>query len=478
MWREKYKPEQEIVSQRNYSSKHFDLGNGKRVAILTGLLHAWDGKKFIELPPIPKIEGKLLDKPKKLHKLLDIPHWASCEVQDEGRAILFKDKNGVLIWKHSDVAVYDADVDPYIRDEEDKITGVDKTKVVPSKFVVQGSEVLLEVPGGLKYPLKVDPAGEIGQGTAPDSFISLYNPNYNNSLSDYLMIYALPNWRNRIIIRFDLSVLPVGVNIESTRLYLYQYSHNIEVDRTYDIHRVDHNTPNYETDWEEGGGYYGGVTWNNYKTGTAWGTSGGNFNSTQTDSITVGIVDNVWVIWNVTPDCDALEQRSWIIKDSDESNSTGYQRRFHSRQYTTDTSLRPYLEITYVVATKTNKFVYDNYPPLTWVQTTKVDFEAGVLNNTSATAKPGSVLPLSTTGNTIASQVHDTEIEDSGWFKLEWKEQVTGDGDIKFEVRASDTSFLKDDVTPDWVNLGVQNSPITEGLPRGRYKQWRASLEV
>ena len=46
---------------------------------------------------------------------------------------------------------------------------------------------------------------------------------------------------------------------------------------------------------------------------------------------------------------------------------------------------------------------------------------------------------------------------------------------ITFEVRASDTSFTKDDSVIPWLSVGG-TSPVTSGLPSGRYKQWRAIL--
>jgi len=76
---------------------------------------------------------------------------------------------------------------------------------------------------------------------------------------------------------------------------------------------------------------------------------------------------------------------------------------------------------------------------------------------------------------TIASQVLDTEIAGSKWGELSWYKTLPTDTNITFEVRASDTSFAKDDVTPSWTSVG-DTSPVTSGLPSGRYKQWRANL--
>jgi hypothetical protein len=75
---------------------------------------------------------------------------------------------------------------------------------------------------------------------------------------------------------------------------------------------------------------------------------------------------------------------------------------------------------------------------------------------------------------TIDSQVLDTGIDGARWDGLFWQETLPAGTNITFEVRASDTlsgGF------PDasWVPVGVP-SPITSGLPSGRYMQWRATL--
>ena len=76
---------------------------------------------------------------------------------------------------------------------------------------------------------------------------------------------------------------------------------------------------------------------------------------------------------------------------------------------------------------------------------------------------------------TIASQVWDTGVAGAGWDALCWDETLQSDTDITFEVRASDTLFAKDAATPSWTSVGGA-SPVTSGLPSGRYMQWRAAL--
>jgi hypothetical protein len=77
--------------------------------------------------------------------------------------------------------------------------------------------------------------------------------------------------------------------------------------------------------------------------------------------------------------------------------------------------------------------------------------------------------------NTIASQVLDAGIAGARWDALFWDETLQSNTNVTFEVRADDTLFVKDDVTPLWIAVGGI-SPVTSGLPSGRYKQWRAIL--
>jgi hypothetical protein len=76
---------------------------------------------------------------------------------------------------------------------------------------------------------------------------------------------------------------------------------------------------------------------------------------------------------------------------------------------------------------------------------------------------------------TIASEVLDTTIAGSEWAELAWDSTLPSGTSIILEVRASDTVFLKTDTTLSWTSVGG-TSPVTAGLPSGRYKQWRAVL--
>jgi hypothetical protein len=126
---------------------------------------------------------------------------------------------------------------------------------------------------------------------------------------------------------------------------------------------------------------------------------------------------------------------------------------------------------------------FDFTAATSWTPATLNDanFKARIwyLNNGAFGAVSLDYLPLRVTyrvpSGTIASQVFDTARTGSRWDAIFWDETLLANTDITFEVRASDTAFLKNDVSLSWMSVGG-TSPVGSGLPAGRYKQWRATL--
>ena len=83
-------------------------------------------------------------------------------------------------------------------------------------------------------------------------------------------------------------------------------------------------------------------------------------------------------------------------------------------------------------------------------------------------------LGASLTG-TLASAVKDTNVSACRWDSLAWTATTPAGTTLTIEVRASDTPFLLTDASPSWTAVGG-TSPVTSGLPAGRYKQWRTTL--
>ncbi len=97
---------------------------------------------------------------------------------------------------------------------------------------------------------------------------------------------------------------------------------------------------------------------------------------------------------------------------------------------------------------------------------------SGVTSGGALAILPGAQNALSAT---VSSAVLDTGIVGDRWDALIWDETLPNKTDITFEVRASDTPFGAGDGAPSWTAVGG-TSPISSGLPAGRYKQWRATL--
>jgi hypothetical protein len=97
------------------------------------------------------------------------------------------------------------------------------------------------------------------------------------------------------------------------------------------------------------------------------------------------------------------------------------------------------------------------------------------LSMTKAFITYGAETSKYTSTGTIASQVLNTGVAGARWDALFWDEILESGTNITFHVRASDTSFAKDAGSPSWTLAG-DTSPVTSGLPSGRYMQWRATL--
>jgi hypothetical protein len=87
----------------------------------------------------------------------------------------------------------------------------------------------------------------------------------------------------------------------------------------------------------------------------------------------------------------------------------------------------------------------------------------------------GSEEGMNVIANTIASQICDTGVIGTRWDALFWDKTLPANTNLTFEVRSNDTLFAKDAATPSWTSVGGI-SPLTSGLPSGRYMQWRATF--
>lgn len=178
-----------------------------------------------------------------------------------------------------------------------------------------------------------------------DAALFQVTPNTNEGASIYLYASSTLNDLNRSVLKFDFSALPSGATISAATLSLYRAGGATgAVGRTYCLYELT------QTGWVELE-----VTWNSYKTGSAWTTPGGDYTTTDGASLTVPSAPN-WMGWNVL----ALVQHfrsahgkvaHFLLKDETEGTASNYYSYFWSREYAVDTTLCPKLEITYTTVT-------------------------------------------------------------------------------------------------------------------------------
>ena len=178
-----------------------------------------------------------------------------------------------------------------------------------------------------------------------DTWLEAYAPTENKGnnttlcVSNYGDEISKPD---RIIINATLPVKS-GYSIDKIRLALYKYSSTVFPTFYLNAHVLN------RTDWVETQ-----ATWNIYKTGSNWTTAGGDYNATVIDSIPHNTAINNWDYWTLQgTGADNPLTKTWgddlnILIKVDSENRTFYSNNcYFSKNYTTDTTKRPYIEITY-----------------------------------------------------------------------------------------------------------------------------------
>ena len=180
-----------------------------------------------------------------------------------------------------------------------------------------------------------------------DAYVDGGIANKNKGINTDLKIQRNPY--QRTYIKFNISAVPETQIINDSQLCLYLY--NDQGSQTINVNHV------YVHDWNEGSedgtdvsgqNYTTNITWNNQPCGVDFDNLD-NCNLTTEDSIIDdGTLDGTWQCWNVTN----MVSSEYYLGDENVSmvlytEDFGNPNLFHSKEYTTDTSLRPYLNITY-----------------------------------------------------------------------------------------------------------------------------------
>lgn len=183
---------------------------------------------------------------------------------------------------------------------------------------------------GAAYPVTIDPTTTIqpDQTAGKDTALTTYSPDSNYGTNQYIYAGARSNLTSRLLIQFDLSSIPTGASISSTDLSLYCNNVEAASGKSLSAHKI-------TTAWDEST-----ATWNNQPS----------YDGTAIDTISVADV-SAWYAWDITSLASGwhggtITNYGAIIKAVNEADTASY-KRFYSSDYTTDTSLRPKLVVEY-----------------------------------------------------------------------------------------------------------------------------------
>ena len=177
-----------------------------------------------------------------------------------------------------------------------------------------------------------------------DTYLNLYYLIYNFGSSDLISVRSRL-YRFNGLLEFSLSLLPVSIVINSATMSLYFYDHEDSFNPAGSTIRA---TLLRRTDWSESQ-----ATWNIYKTGSNWGdggaeNTGSDINTSYDVDSTIPSLNN-WQSWDLKEILEYQISQSASVMGIHLNQRTSNQgsARYYSREYATDTSLRPKLVIDY-----------------------------------------------------------------------------------------------------------------------------------
>jgi hypothetical protein len=222
--------------------------------------------------------------------------------------------------------------------------GSDST-VYPVQESLNGGELTLtfESADTCVKPCDVDPTLTPAATNDGDNQLQQNTPTTNLGTQASFFSRNLTGIMIHPIIKFNFSVLPDGATIDTATLecYYFNLSGSDPVGRTIGVNRVT------RTDWEELTS-----TWNNYKTGNAWTSPGGDYTATDKASQTVPAAFG-WVTWNVLAQAQYAQTNTSeiihmiLVMEGASENKAAI---FYSRNEAVEIIKRPKMIITYTVS--------------------------------------------------------------------------------------------------------------------------------
>lgn len=197
------------------------------------------------------------------------------------------------------------------------------------------------------YPVTIDPDFAVQPDATAGKDAMIYKGSPTNNYGVHPNIFAGKGAEVfRGLLQFDVSSIDSGVTVTAGTVSLYCTGGGNVAARDVKFHRL-------LVDWTEGGqsGASGVCNWNQRMTSTNWGAAGGqsgtDYAATATATTSVSAY-TTWYDWDILADVQAwvggtaTNYGNFLIGDE-----VNYFKAFASSDYTTDTTLRPKLSVTY-----------------------------------------------------------------------------------------------------------------------------------
>jgi len=368
----------EDKSKRTHEEKHFfhPDGGAKMICIKSsGLLHAKTDKGFqdirTELPNFNFPEGKEINKEEEKHYMLDLPEWGDIRVDDDKKVVRVYDLDGKSIYKyHSPLvtvkgelpySIYDSNnvkiKDGLAKDLEFYQKLVKKDTAESADFEVVDKKLYFKLSPKTKlkvkdkYTLQAWDDTDTTSTNSGDSDCREGSPTVNRSTAVEFATGYHTSGTNLKMRGFIQWTLPSGSGtISDVVMWLYN-TVGTQTLAQVNMHQLTRTFVESQ------------VTWNVYSTGNNWTTAGGDYGATIVDSNT-GNTNFTWYSFGVMGSAATnpitltwSDTVGFLLKAATES---GNNYNDWASKEATNTSLRPYLEITYstVVANTTNFFQF------------------------------------------------------------------------------------------------------------------------
>lgn len=340
----------EDKSKRTHTTKHFQHPTDPTKKIMiqsSGLLHYHDGEDFKELPKLEFPEGKITPAKKDKHYAMDLPAWGREELSADKQTLIIYDKKNQPIYIFTEPFVASENKPAYIPDVNSSSTKpvikISDEELDMAEFHIEDHKLYFKLPETIKntFPLRMYD-DTFTATSSKDNWSTPHAADTNYSTQTYVYIISYTGYTRRAYFAFDISSLPAGATISDATLSLYWYftTAGTPTGRQIDVFKITRN------DWVEAQ-----QTWNNYKSGSAWTTPGGDYVTTNPVGATTTIPANFgWINWDIkaiTEDAVTNTVDVNVVAKMNIENEGDHEIMIYSKEYTTDTTKRPYIEITY-----------------------------------------------------------------------------------------------------------------------------------